>query len=224
MARRPFSTPTPTRSVYRNSTSAASAGVRGCLLTKAARRHRQGATMIDDDGGHDSSSRSPPGLSAEGMTALSVAGFGRSPGEQTLPTMRRPAAGLGGTVESSEGGAMAGSVYKVIDIIGTSETSWEDAAKTAVEEAAGHLEDLRVAEVVSSTCTSSRTRSSPTRQGERLFKYRRGRLTGGRGGGRWCGATAAGRQPPRRSSLRPRGPVNRRSPSSPGRCPPRPGT
>jgi flavin-binding protein dodecin len=43
---------------------------------------------------------------------------------------------------------MAGSVYKVIDIIGTSETSWEEAAKTAVEEAAGHLEDLRVAEVV----------------------------------------------------------------------------
>jgi len=43
---------------------------------------------------------------------------------------------------------MAGSVYKVIDIIGTSEKSWEDAAKTAVEEAAGHLEDLRVAEVV----------------------------------------------------------------------------
>jgi flavin-binding protein dodecin len=52
------------------------------------------------------------------------------------------------TVQSSEGGAMAGSVYKVIDIIGTSETSWEEAAKTAVEEAASHLEDLRVAEVV----------------------------------------------------------------------------
>jgi flavin-binding protein dodecin len=43
---------------------------------------------------------------------------------------------------------MAGSVYKVIEIIGTSDTSWEEAAKTAVEEAAGHLEDLRVAEVV----------------------------------------------------------------------------
>jgi len=42
---------------------------------------------------------------------------------------------------------MAGSVYKVIEIIGTSDTSWEEAAKTAVEEAAGHLEDLRVAEV-----------------------------------------------------------------------------
>jgi hypothetical protein len=47
-----------------------------------------------------------------------------------------------------EGGAMAGSVYKVIEIIGTSDISWEDAAKTAVEEAASNLEDLRVAEVV----------------------------------------------------------------------------
>jgi flavin-binding protein dodecin len=43
---------------------------------------------------------------------------------------------------------VAGSVYKVIEIIGTSDTSWEEAARTAVEEAASHLEDLRVAEVV----------------------------------------------------------------------------
>ena len=43
---------------------------------------------------------------------------------------------------------MPGSVYKVIEIIGTSDTSWEEAARTAVEEAAGHLEDLRVAEIV----------------------------------------------------------------------------
>lgn len=43
---------------------------------------------------------------------------------------------------------MAGSVYKVIEIIGTSDISWEEAAKTAVEEAASNLEDLRVAEVV----------------------------------------------------------------------------
>ncbi len=42
---------------------------------------------------------------------------------------------------------MAGSVYKVIEIIGTSDTSWEEAATIAVEEAASHLEDLRVAEV-----------------------------------------------------------------------------
>ena len=40
------------------------------------------------------------------------------------------------------------SVYKVIEIVGTSETSWEDAAKAAVDKAGAHLEDLRVAEVV----------------------------------------------------------------------------
>jgi len=40
------------------------------------------------------------------------------------------------------------SVYKVIEIVGTSEASWEEAAKLAVERAAAHLEDLRVAEVV----------------------------------------------------------------------------
>ncbi len=39
------------------------------------------------------------------------------------------------------------SVYKVIELVGTSSESWEDAAKTAVETAAGSLRDLRVAEV-----------------------------------------------------------------------------
>ena len=39
------------------------------------------------------------------------------------------------------------SVYKVIEVIGTSELSWEDAAKKAVERVAAHLEDLRVAEI-----------------------------------------------------------------------------
>lgn len=38
-------------------------------------------------------------------------------------------------------------VYRVTQIIGTSETSWEDAAKNAVETAAKTLRDLRVAEV-----------------------------------------------------------------------------
>ena len=42
---------------------------------------------------------------------------------------------------------MAGSVYKVIELVGTSEVSWEDAAKTAVERASESLKDLRVAEV-----------------------------------------------------------------------------
>jgi dodecin len=40
------------------------------------------------------------------------------------------------------------SVYKVIEIIGTSTTSWEDAAAQAVKTAGGTLHDLRVAEVV----------------------------------------------------------------------------
>jgi flavin-binding protein dodecin len=43
---------------------------------------------------------------------------------------------------------MADSVYKVIELVGTSSKSWEDAAKTAVERAAKSLRDLRVAEVV----------------------------------------------------------------------------
>jgi flavin-binding protein dodecin len=40
------------------------------------------------------------------------------------------------------------SVYKVIDIIGTSSTSWEDAAAEAIRTAGQTIRDLRVAEVV----------------------------------------------------------------------------
>lgn len=40
------------------------------------------------------------------------------------------------------------SVYRVIDVIGTSADSWEDAAKSAVQTASNSLRDLRVAEVV----------------------------------------------------------------------------
>jgi dodecin len=39
------------------------------------------------------------------------------------------------------------SVYKVIELVGTSEVSWDDAAKKAVETASRTLKDLRVAEV-----------------------------------------------------------------------------
>ena len=38
-------------------------------------------------------------------------------------------------------------VYRVIDVIGTSTQSWEDAAKTAVSTASKSLRDLRIAEV-----------------------------------------------------------------------------
>jgi flavin-binding protein dodecin len=40
-----------------------------------------------------------------------------------------------------------GSVYKIIEVVGTSKTSWEDAAKNAVETAGRNLRELRVAEV-----------------------------------------------------------------------------
>lgn len=43
---------------------------------------------------------------------------------------------------------MAESVYKVIELIGTSTESWEKAAAAAVETAAKSLRDLRIAEVV----------------------------------------------------------------------------
>jgi len=46
-----------------------------------------------------------------------------------------------------KGGGIMDSVYKVIEIIGTSERSWEEAARTAVEKASQSLKDLRVAEV-----------------------------------------------------------------------------
>ena len=42
---------------------------------------------------------------------------------------------------------MAESVYKVIELVGTSTDSWEKAAAAAVERAATSLRDLRIAEV-----------------------------------------------------------------------------
>ncbi|MDJ0761536.1 MAG: dodecin family protein [Myxococcota bacterium] len=43
---------------------------------------------------------------------------------------------------------MTESVYKVIELVGTSTDSWEAAAKAAVEKASETLRDLRVAEIV----------------------------------------------------------------------------
>jgi len=39
------------------------------------------------------------------------------------------------------------SIYKVIELVGTSPTSWEDAAKLAVETASKNLKNMRVAEI-----------------------------------------------------------------------------
>ncbi len=43
-------------------------------------------------------------------------------------------------------------IYRVTEIVGTSESSWEDAAKQAVETAAKSLRDLRIAEVTKLDC------------------------------------------------------------------------
>ena len=43
---------------------------------------------------------------------------------------------------------MAGSVYRVTEVIGVSDQSWEDAARSAVETAARTVRDIRIAEVI----------------------------------------------------------------------------
>jgi dodecin len=42
---------------------------------------------------------------------------------------------------------MSNSVYKIIELVGTSANSWEEAAKSAVETASKSLKDLRIAEI-----------------------------------------------------------------------------
>ena len=49
--------------------------------------------------------------------------------------------------ENSTPDEQADSVYRIVDVVGVSETSWEEAGRNAVETAAGSLRDLRVAEV-----------------------------------------------------------------------------
>lgn len=43
---------------------------------------------------------------------------------------------------------MAESVYKIIELVGTSEKSWEDAVNNIVEKSAENLRDIRIAEVI----------------------------------------------------------------------------
>jgi dodecin len=69
---------------------------------------------------------------------------------------------------------MAGSTYKIIELVGTSKKSWEDAAKSAIETAGESLKDLRVAEITkldvtieNGTIDSYRTRLNVS------FKYQK---------------------------------------------------
>jgi flavin-binding protein dodecin len=51
-------------------------------------------------------------------------------------------------MQDNEGTDMAESVYKVIELVGTSTESWEKAAAAAVKRASKSLRDLRIAEIV----------------------------------------------------------------------------
>jgi dodecin len=70
---------------------------------------------------------------------------------------------------------MPDSVYKIIELIGTSKTSWEDAAKNAVETASKSLKDLRVAEIVELDMTVDEDKVTAYRAKVRIsFKYHQG--------------------------------------------------
>jgi flavin-binding protein dodecin len=67
---------------------------------------------------------------------------------------------------------MSDSIYRVTEVIGTSPTSWEDAAKNAVETAARTLRDLRVGEVVRLDVTIDEGRVTSYRARVNIsFKY-----------------------------------------------------
>jgi flavin-binding protein dodecin len=70
---------------------------------------------------------------------------------------------------------MAGSVYRVTEVIGTSDKSWEDAASNAVATAAKSVRDLRVASVKQADLTIENGKVSSYRvRLDISFKYESG--------------------------------------------------
>ena len=70
---------------------------------------------------------------------------------------------------------MAGSTYKIIELVGTSDKSWEEAAKQAIETAGESLKDLRIAEVTKLDMTVENGKVSSFRDRINVsFKYQRG--------------------------------------------------
>jgi flavin-binding protein dodecin len=68
---------------------------------------------------------------------------------------------------------MSESVYKVIELVGTSATSWEEATRLAVETAAKSLDDIRVAEVVELDVKMENNKVAAYRAKVKVsFKYR----------------------------------------------------
>jgi len=70
---------------------------------------------------------------------------------------------------------MAESTYKIIELIGTSDTSWEEAARTAVETAGESLRDLRIAEITKLDLTIENGKVKSYRARVNIsFKYKKG--------------------------------------------------
>jgi flavin-binding protein dodecin len=69
---------------------------------------------------------------------------------------------------------MAGSTYKIIELVGSSDSSWEEAAKTAVEMAGESVKDLRIAEVTKLDLTIENGKVSSFRARVNVsFKYQK---------------------------------------------------
>ena len=63
-------------------------------------------------------------------------------------------------------------VYRIVDVVGVSEKSWEDAARNAVETASSSLRDLRIAEVTKMDIRLENGKIAAFRTGVALsFKY-----------------------------------------------------
>jgi dodecin len=90
--------------------------------------------------------------SGRGRRLSEVPGSGLAIEEHFLarasPPGRMPAVCPDGAQAGSPRKENVMSVYRVTEVIGTSSTSWEDAAAEAIRTAAGTIRDLRVAEVV----------------------------------------------------------------------------
>jgi flavin-binding protein dodecin len=70
---------------------------------------------------------------------------------------------------------MSGSTYKIIELVGASDKSWEDAARIAVETAGKSLKDLRVAEVTKLDVTVEKGKVKTYRARVNVsFKYMKG--------------------------------------------------
>jgi dodecin len=91
-----------------------------------------------------------------------------------LPGLPLTGTGLIGETVFKEA-QMAESVYKVVELVGTSSESWEKAAKAAVERAAKSLRDLRVAEVIEQDLVIEKGKVTAYRTKVKLsFKYEGG--------------------------------------------------